>query len=44
MVYLIRIYVSLSLRLELYLIINLLMSPLLGHRPTLWITHKENGP
>jgi hypothetical protein len=21
-----------------------LMSPLLGHRPSLWITHKENGP
>jgi hypothetical protein len=19
------------------------MSPLLGHRPSLWITHKENG-
>jgi hypothetical protein len=25
-------------------IISLLMSPLLGHRPSLWITHKENGP
>jgi hypothetical protein len=29
----------------LALIINsLLMSPLLGHRPSLWITHKENKP
>jgi hypothetical protein len=26
------------------LIISLLMSPLLGHRPFLWIAHKENGP
>jgi hypothetical protein len=26
------------------IIINLLMSLLLGHRPSLWITHKENGP
>jgi hypothetical protein len=26
------------------MIINLLMSPLLGHRPFFWITHKENGP
>jgi hypothetical protein len=26
------------------IIISLLMSPLLGHRPCLWITHKENGP
>jgi hypothetical protein len=26
------------------IIIILLMSPLLGHRPSLWITHKENGP
>jgi hypothetical protein len=26
------------------IIISLLMSPLLGHRPSLWITHKENGP
>jgi hypothetical protein len=25
-------------------IISLLMSLLLGHRPSLWITHKENGP
>jgi hypothetical protein len=25
------------------IIISLLMSPLLGHRPSLWITHKENG-
>jgi hypothetical protein len=24
--------------------ISLLMSPLLAHRPSLWITHKENGP
>jgi hypothetical protein len=23
--------------------ISLLISPLLGHRPSLWITHKENG-
>jgi hypothetical protein len=28
----------------LLFIISLLMSPLLGHRPSLWITHKENGP
>jgi hypothetical protein len=26
------------------IIISLLMSPLLGHRPSLWITRKENGP
>jgi hypothetical protein len=26
------------------IIIGLLMSPLLGHRPSLWITHNENGP
>jgi hypothetical protein len=26
------------------IIIILLMPPLLGHRPSLWITHKENGP
>jgi hypothetical protein len=26
-----------------FIIISLLMSPLLGHRPSLWITHKENG-
>jgi hypothetical protein len=25
-------------------IISLLMSPLLGHRPSLWITHKANRP
>jgi hypothetical protein len=25
-------------------IISLLMSPLLGNRSSLWITHKENGP
>jgi hypothetical protein len=27
-----------------FIIISLLMSPLLRHRPSLWITHKENGP
>jgi hypothetical protein len=26
------------------IIISLLMSPLLGHRYSLWISHKENGP
>jgi hypothetical protein len=26
------------------IIISLLMSPLLRHRPSLWIIHKENGP
>jgi hypothetical protein len=26
------------------IIISILMSPLLEHRPSLWITHKENGP
>jgi hypothetical protein len=26
------------------IIISLLMSPLLEHRPSLWIIHKENGP
>jgi hypothetical protein len=26
------------------IIISQLKSPLLGHRPFLWITHKENGP
>jgi predicted DNA-binding transcriptional regulator len=25
------------------IIISLLMSPMLGHRPYLWITHMENG-
>jgi hypothetical protein len=25
------------------IIISLLMSPLLGHKPSLWITHKKNG-
>jgi hypothetical protein len=25
------------------IIIGLLMSPLLGHRPSLWITHNEKG-
>jgi hypothetical protein len=24
--------------------IKIVMSPLLGHRPSLWITHKENRP
>jgi hypothetical protein len=28
----------------IFIIISLLMSPLLGHKPSLWITHKENGP
>jgi hypothetical protein len=27
---------------SLFIIISLLMSPLLGHRPAIWITHKEN--
>jgi hypothetical protein len=26
------------------IIISLLMPPLLGHGPSLWINHKENGP
>jgi hypothetical protein len=26
------------------IVISLLMPPLLRHRPSLWITHKENGP
>jgi hypothetical protein len=26
------------------IIISILMPPLLGHRPSLHITHKENGP
>jgi hypothetical protein len=26
------------------IIISLLMPPLLGQRPSIWITHKENGP
>jgi hypothetical protein len=26
------------------IIISLLKTPLLGHRPSLWITLKENGP
>jgi hypothetical protein len=26
------------------IIISLLMSPLLGHRPSLWFTNKKNGP
>jgi hypothetical protein len=26
-----------------FIIISVLMSPLLGHRPALWVTHKENG-
>jgi hypothetical protein len=27
-----------------FIIISLLICPLLGHRPSIWITHKENGP
>jgi hypothetical protein len=30
--------------LNIIIIISLLMVPLLGHRLSLWITHKENGP
>jgi hypothetical protein len=26
---------------RIFIIISLLMSPLLGHEPSLWITHKE---
>jgi hypothetical protein len=26
-----------------WIIISLLITPLLGHKPSLWITHKENG-
>jgi hypothetical protein len=26
------------------IIISLLISPLLGHGPSLWIAHKKNGP
>jgi hypothetical protein len=26
-----------------FIIISLLISPLVGHRPSLWIKHKENG-
>jgi hypothetical protein len=29
---------------KVIIIISLLMPPLLGHRPSLWITYKENGP
>jgi hypothetical protein len=38
------IYVSVPPNTPYIIIISLLMSPLLGHRPTLCITHKENGP
>jgi hypothetical protein len=34
----------LSSSLEQIIIISELMSPLLGHRPSLWITHKKIGP
>jgi hypothetical protein len=30
--------------LNIFIIISLFMSPLLVYRPSLWITHKENGP
>jgi hypothetical protein len=38
-------YKSTSLRNKviIIIIISLLMFPLLGHMPSLWITHKENG-
>jgi hypothetical protein len=43
-----RIVVSCGLRvaysLETIIIISLFMSPLLGHRLSLLITHEENGP
>jgi hypothetical protein len=35
---------STTLHSFIIIIISLLMSPLLGHRPSLWITHKENRP
>jgi hypothetical protein len=31
-------------QIALYIVISLLISPLLGHRPSLWITHKEKEP
>jgi hypothetical protein len=33
-----------SLQLVFIIIISLLMSPQLGHRPSLWLTHTENRP
>jgi hypothetical protein len=36
-----RMHASLS---YVVIIISLLMSSLLGHRPALWIKHKNNGP
>jgi hypothetical protein len=33
-----------SILIIIIIIVSLLMSPLLGHRPSSWITHKENGP
>jgi hypothetical protein len=31
-------------KISVIIIISLLMSPMLGHRPSLWNTHKESGP
>jgi hypothetical protein len=39
-----RIHLSLSFLLSRFIIISQLIPPLLGHRPSLWITHKENVP
>jgi hypothetical protein len=33
-----------NMYLQKNVIIRLIKSPLLGHRSSLWITHKENGP
>jgi hypothetical protein len=38
------IIINIIIIIIIIIIISLLMSPLLGHRPSLWITQKENGP
>jgi hypothetical protein len=36
--------IALMYQIALYIVISLLISPLLGHRPSLWIIHKEKEP
>jgi hypothetical protein len=35
--------VKLNIQKVIIIIISLLMPPLLGHKPSLWINHKEHG-
>jgi hypothetical protein len=40
----VKIYRSIPQSYFINIIISPLMTPLLGHKPSLWITHKESGP